>query len=81
MKLKGSSNHQGIYCNSSYGPTFGGGHDFYICSNSNGSNSSYSNLHYTYECPPNVTANTFLAGSYNFYVNELEVFVYQSDLA
>ena len=81
MKLKGSSNHQGIFSNSSYGPTFGGGHDFCIHSNSNSNNSSYSNLNYTYECPPNVVAKTFLAGSYNFYVNELEVFVYQSELA
>lgn len=81
MKLRGSSNQSGIYCASSYGPTFGGGHDLHICSNSNGNNSSYSNLNYTYECPPNVTANTFLAGINNFYVNELEVFVCQSDLA
>lgn len=81
MKLKGSSNQNGIYCNSSYGPAFGGGHDFCISSNSNANTNSYSNLSNTYECPPNVTARTFLAGSYNFYVNELEVFVYQSGLA
>lgn len=81
MKLTGSSNQNGIYCNSSYGPTFGGGHDLHISSNSNCNNKSYSNLGNTYECPPNVTSATFLAGNYNFYVNELEVFLYQSDLA
>ena len=81
MKLRGSSNQSGIYCGSSYGPTFGGGHDLHICSNSIANNKSYSNLGNTYECPPNVTSNTFLAGIYNFYVNELEVFVCQSDLA
>jgi hypothetical protein len=30
-----------IYCNSTYGPTFGDGHFFYICNNSNTTNSSY----------------------------------------
>ena len=81
MKLNGSSNQNGIYCNSSYGPAFGGGHDFCISSNSNANTNSYSNLGSTYECPPNVTGTAFLAGGYNFYVHELEVFVYQSDLA
>lgn len=81
MKLRGSKNQNGIYCDRSYGPTFGGGHDLNIHGNSNGNNNSYSNLGHTYECPPNVTGNTFLAGMYNFYVNELEVFICQSDLA
>ena len=37
-------NHQyAIYCNSSYGPTFGGSHDFNVKDNSNANTSSYVN--------------------------------------
>ena len=81
MKLNGSSNQNGIYCNSSYGPAFGGGHDLCISGNSNANAKSYGHLGTTYVCPPNVTGTAFLAGLNNFYVHELEVFVYQSDLA
>ncbi len=37
----------------SYGPTFGGGHDFYISDAANVSACSYSNLCHSYECPGN----------------------------
>lgn len=37
-----------IYKLPSYGPTFGGGHDFNIVDNSNASTSSYTNIGYTY---------------------------------
>ncbi|XP_068760879.1 uncharacterized protein [Montipora capricornis] len=81
MKLKGSSNQNGIYCSSSFGPTFGGGHDLHISSDANTKTNSYSKLSHTYECPPNMVANSFLAGGSNFYVHELEVFVFQNELA
>ncbi|XP_068760043.1 uncharacterized protein [Montipora capricornis] len=81
MKLKGSSNHHGIFCDNSYGPTFGCSHDLYISSDANINDSSYSNLNDTYECPPNMVADSFLAGSCNFYVHELEVFVIKNELA
>jgi len=58
--------------NSSYGPTFGGGHDFYLCNSCNTQSSSYSNAGTSYSCP---RSNTFLAGSYNFTVKEYEVFL------
>ncbi|XP_068712945.1 BTB/POZ domain-containing protein KCTD14-like [Montipora foliosa] len=77
MKLKGSSNHYGIFCGNSYGPTFGGSHDLYISSDANTNDSSYSNLNNTYECPPNMVATSFLAGGNN----ELEVFVFKNELA
>ena len=73
--LKGTSNQYGIYCNSSYGPTFGGG-DLRISNNANENTDSYSELGNTYECPPHAT-DTFLVGTANFTVNELEVFVFQ----
>jgi len=66
--------------NSSYGPTFGGGHDFMICNNSNTTNSSYSNFGYSFTISStgyaygNSQAQAFLAGSYNFKTTEIEVF-------
>jgi len=45
------SNAYSFYDNSAYGPTFGGGHDLYICSGSDQSTSSYSNLGHSFTCP------------------------------
>jgi len=56
----------------SYGPTFGGGHDFYLCHSCNTTTSSYSNAGNSYSCP---RSNIFLAGTYNFMVKEYEVFL------
>jgi hypothetical protein len=58
-----------IRCNSSYGPTFGGGHDIYICSDSNSCAGSYSNLGHSY----NGSANYF-TGEKHFLTSEIEVF-------
>ncbi len=67
-----------IYSKSDYGPTFGGGHDFYIASDSNSNLKSYSNLGHTFKHQdyPNNTekAKSILAGSYNFKTIEIEVF-------
>ena len=60
-----------IYCNSSYGPTFGGGHDFYICNNCNTSNSSYNNSDYSYNT---IGKKNAMAGTYNFLVKDYEVY-------
>jgi hypothetical protein len=38
-----------IYGSAGYGPTFGGGHDFYIAENSIDNQSSYFNVPYTYD--------------------------------
>ena len=59
-----------IRCYSNYGPTFGGGHDIYICDNSNTSNSSNSYAGHTYN---NVTYQE-LTGTKNFKCLEIEVF-------
>jgi len=65
------------YCSSGYGPTWGGGHDLHLNSNMS-SNSNYSNPStFTQSAPgfPSVTFdNSVLAGSYNFTVEEVEVF-------
>ena len=77
LPLRGTSNQNGIYCNSGYGPAFGGGHDLCIANVANTNSNSYSNLNTTYESPPHVTPTTFLAGNKNFVVNEVEVFAFR----
>ena len=77
-----SSNRYSIYSCSSYGPTFGGGHDIKIASYASSNSYSYSNLGYTYSPPSSYGflssfARSFLAGSYAFKPDEVEVF-YQS---
>ena len=62
-----------IYCDSSYGPTFGGGHDLLIPSKPNSTNGQV-RLNHTYQCPTGQNANTFLTGNQGFRVNEMEVF-------
>jgi hypothetical protein len=66
-----------------YGPTFGSGLDLYI---NDGGSYSYSNLGYSYQLPSflNTTsgspsAQSFLAGSYNFKAFEIEVYAYFQD--
>lgn len=65
------SGENAIYCNSSYGPTFGSGHDFYISNGCKSNSSSYDNTQYTYFTKNKKYA---LAGEYNFTVNDYEVF-------
>jgi hypothetical protein len=56
-----------------YGPTFGSGHDIYLPDNSNITN-GYTNF-YSYQSPSFVTdRNSFLAGSYYFLADEIEVY-------
>jgi len=72
------SNQYSIYNGGTYGATFGGGHDLYLCDNCNTTNSSYSNLGHSYSCPGLTYGTTqiqsYLAGTYNFTVSEIEVF-------
>ncbi|XP_078381933.1 uncharacterized protein LOC144664642 isoform X1 [Oculina patagonica] len=68
-----------MYSCSSRGPTFGGGHDFCIATYASATTNSFSNLGYTYGPPTGHSygssfAKTFLAGSYNFQPDEVEVF-------
>ena len=76
-KLRISSSSFAIFVSSSYGPTFGGGHDFYICEESNIYTGSYSNI-YSYvspDYPPGSDRTTFLGGSYNTWLTtEIEVY-------
>ena len=55
----------GIYCNNSKGPSFGGGCDLFISGNGNTNTDSYSNLGHSYQCPPG-QQDTFFTGGTNF---------------
>ena len=63
-------NQYNIYCYSSYGPAFGGGHDFYINDSCNSNNSADGSGH-SYETNGKQYA---LAGSSSFLVRDYEVF-------
>ena len=72
------SNNFSICCSNSYGPTFGLGHDLHIADKSNTNMNSYSNICNSYIHNRLVygsdEAKSFLAGSVNFNVNEIEVY-------
>ena len=64
-----------IYWRSSYGPTFGGGHDIYIANNANSNTNSYTNFGRSYSLPSGVQdRTTILAGTYKFTPDEVDVF-------
>ena len=64
-----------IYCGSSYGPTFGQGHDIHITGNANQNTGSYTTFGSTYSPPSGVTdVSTILAGTHKFSPDEVEVF-------
>ena len=77
------SNSNSIRFQSSYGPTFGGGHDIYISNSASSNSHSYSDLGYTYRPPSGYSqgstfARTFLAGTSSFTPDEVETF-YESN--
>ena len=68
-----------IYSYSSYGPTFGAGHDINIKSDASSNSNSYSDLGNEYSPPSGYSygstfARTFLAGTYKFTPDEVETF-------
>ena len=78
MNIDPSRHQSAICCNPKYGPTFGGGNDIYIATNANTTMNSFSYLGVTYKHPQYAQgtndANTFLAGSHVFQLDEIEVF-------
>ena len=60
-----------FYDHSSYGPTFGSGHDFYISNSCTQNTSSYCNFPYSYG---GTKARVLSGGYYYFKVNEIEVY-------
>ena len=68
-----------MFSYSSYGPTFGGGHDINIKSDASSNSNSYSDLGHTYSPPSGYShgttfARTFLTGTYTFTPDEVETF-------
>ena len=64
-----------IYRSSSYGPTFGVGHDIVIKDNANSNTNSYTNFGDSYSLPSGIKdRKTILAGTYTFTPDEVEVF-------
>jgi hypothetical protein len=76
MKIDPNRPQYAIYCSSGYGPSFGW--DIIIANNANITMDSYSNLGHTYRHPQYALgtneAQTFLAGSWYFQLDEIEVF-------
>jgi hypothetical protein len=63
-----------IYDHANYGPTFGGGHDLYVCDNCRNANNSCSNLGKVYDNDTQIAGNQVLTGAPYFTVQEIEVF-------
>jgi hypothetical protein len=73
-KIRQINTNKSIYCNSAYGPAFGGGHDIRIANNANTAQGSYSNLGVSYQHPQPSQGHSYLAGSYQFNLSEIEVY-------
>jgi hypothetical protein len=73
--LKADQRSFAIYCNRGCGPSFGGGFDFVIFSDSATQSKNATNFGYSYENDTGHDGKMFLAGGPTFRVNELEVFL------
>jgi hypothetical protein len=63
-----------IFCDLFYGPTFGGGTDLCICNSANTTTGSYSYLGGSYQHPQPSQGRSYLAGSAEFQLSEIEVY-------
>jgi len=78
LKLKVKSPQNSVYQFSSYGPTFGGGHDLHVTNLSNTNKNSYMNLH-SFEFPngkSDIEGGKFIVGGsdHKFLTDEIEIF-------
>jgi hypothetical protein len=73
-KIRQINTTQSIYCKSDYGPTFGRGHDLRIYNNANTTAGSHSRLGHSYQHPQPNLVRSFLAGSAEFLLSEIEVY-------
>lgn len=78
VKLNYNGSGKAIYCHANNSATFGGGHDLFLATHANTSKNSHSNLGHSFKHPSykyeSDHIQSFLAGSYNFQVNDIEVF-------
>jgi TLD/BTB/POZ domain/SAM domain (Sterile alpha motif) len=70
LKQSGSGSGDAVYCNYSYGPAFGGGHD--LCVMAGSPTSNYSNLGNTYTAPGG--NEYYFTGNQYYQISEIEVF-------
>jgi hypothetical protein len=63
-----------IYCNSSYGPTFGDGHTIKVASDADTNTNSYTNFGSSYVNNTGINGQQVFTGESNFQVKEIEVF-------
>jgi len=76
MPLIDEQNEHAIYCSSSYGPVFGGGHDLCIANGAD-SNDCSTSLDSSYQSPTGLDDDTFLVGSQTFTLSEMEIFGFE----
>jgi hypothetical protein len=72
-KMRQINTTKSILCHSAYGPTFGD-NDIYICDSSNSTENSFSNLGRSYQHPQPSQGQSYLAGSFQFQLSEIEVY-------
>jgi hypothetical protein len=65
-----------IYSKSSYGPTFGYGHDIYIANHCNANSQSSTNVGYGYMNNTGINQYQVFTGTQHFTVKEIEVFTF-----
>ncbi len=73
-KMRQISTNKSIFCYSIYGPIFGGGYDICICNYANTKAGSFSILGVSYQHPRPSQGHSYLAGSYQFQLSEIEVY-------
>ncbi|XP_068673429.1 uncharacterized protein [Montipora foliosa] len=78
LQVKSGGQSHAIYRCSSYGPTFGGGHNIYISNNAASNRNSYTYCDSSYPLPPGYSPSwtycVFYAGGYKFTPTDVEVF-------
>jgi hypothetical protein len=73
-KIRPINTNRSILCHPNHGPTFGAGYDLYICNNANTKAGSYSKLGRSYPHPQPSQGDSYLAGSFQFQLSEIEVY-------
>jgi hypothetical protein len=68
-----SNSSYAIYCDSSYGPNFGGTSDLHVASDCNANTTSYTNLGTYYVNDTGLNCQQVLAGEYHFRLQEIEL--------
>ncbi len=72
--MKQINTNKSIYCRPFLGPTFGGGHDLFICDSSNKTAYCHLNVGVSYQHPRPTQFDPYLAGYRKFLLREIEVY-------